>query len=91
MFISKWWSGCASDKYKTICNGFLDHPFNSDVVMTDIGFDITEDMAIQGTTLCIPLFTKGKSQISHREVKTSRELSSLQIHVECAIEQIKHY
>lgn len=32
MFISKWWGGCASDKYKTICNGFLDHPFNSDVV-----------------------------------------------------------
>ena len=59
--------------------------------MADSGFDNTEDMAIQGITLCTPLFTKGKSQVSHREVKISRELSSLQIHVECAIEQIKHY
>ena len=38
--------------------------------MTDSVLDNTEDLAIQGTTLCIPLFTKGKLQVSHREVKT---------------------
>ena len=59
--------------------------------MADRGFDITEDLALGGTTLCIPPFTKGKSQLSQREVETSRKLSSLQIHVEHAIGQIKHY
>ena len=35
--------------------------------------------------------TKGKSQLSQREVEMSRALSSLQIHVERAIGRIKHY
>ena len=59
--------------------------------MADRGFDITEDLALRGTSLCIPPFTKGKSQLSQREVETSRVLSSLRIHVERAIGRIKHY
>ena len=38
---------------------------HGDVVMADSGFDITEDLALRGTTLCIPPlanhnFPKGK-------------------------------
>ena len=91
IFISKCWGGRASDKHITSCSGFLDHLINGDVVMADRGFDITEDLALRGTTLYIPPFTKGKSQLSQREVETSRKLSSLRIHVERAIGRIKHY
>ena len=61
------------------------------MVMADRGFDITEDLALRGTSLCIPPFTKGKSQLSQREVETSRVLLSLRIHVERAIGRIKNY
>lgn len=91
IFISKCWGGRASDKHITSHCGFLDQLINGDVVMADRGFDITEDLALRGTSLCIPPFTKGKSQLSQREVETSRVLSSLRIHVERAIGRIKHY
>ena len=91
IFISKCWGGRASDKYITSHSGFLDHLIYGDVVMADRGFDISEDLALRGTTLCIPPFTKGKSQLSQREVEMSRALSSLRIHVERAIGRIKHY
>ena len=38
IFISKCWGGHASDKYITICSGFLGHLINGDVVMADRGF-----------------------------------------------------
>ena len=91
IFISKCWGGRASDKHITSQCGFLDLLINGDMVMADRGFDITEDLALRGTSLCIPPFTKGKSQLSQREVETSRVLSSLRIHVERAIGRIKNY
>jgi len=53
IFISKCWGGCASDKHITAHSGFLDHLIIGDVVMANRGFDITEDLALQGTTLCL--------------------------------------
>ena len=50
-----------------------------------------EDLALRGTALAIPPFTKGKSQLSQREVEPSRELSRVRIHVERAIGRIKHF
>ena len=91
IFISKCRGGHASDKHITAHSGFLDHLIIGDVVIADRGFEITEDLALRGATLCIPPFTKGKSQLSQREVETSRVLSSLRIHVERAIGRIKHY
>jgi len=44
-----------------------------------------------GAALANPLFTKGRSQLSQREVETSRELSHVRIHVEQAIGKIKHF
>ena len=64
---------------------------HGDLVLADRGFDIVEDLALRGMTLAIPPFTKGKSQLSQREVETSRELSRVRIHVERAIGRIKHF
>ena len=59
--------------------------------LVDRGFDNAEDLALHGTALAIPPFTKGESQLSQREVETSRALSHVGIHVERAIGRIKHY
>lgn len=91
IFISKCWGGRASDKLITSKSGFLDHLIHGDLILADRGFDITEDLALRGSTLAIPPFTKGKIQLSQREVETSRELSRERIHVERAIGWIKHY
>lgn len=91
IFVSKCWGGRASDKLITSKSGFLNHLIHGDLILADRGFDITEDLALQGSTLAIPPFTKGKTQLSQREVETSRELSRVRIHVERAIGRIKHY
>ena len=64
---------------------------HGDLILTDRGFDITEDLALHESILTIPPFTKGKIQLSQREVETSREMSHVRIHVERAIGRIKHY
>ena len=61
------------------------------MVLADRGFDISEDLALRGVTLAIPAFTKGKPQLSKREVEISRVLSNVRIHVERAIGHIKCY
>lgn len=51
--------------------GFLDKISHGDLVLADRGFDIAEDLGLRGASLAIPAFTKGKPQLSQREVETS--------------------
>ena len=90
-FISKCWDGRVSDRFLTANSGLLRHLKHGDLVIADRGFDIADDLALVGATLAIPPFTKGKPQLSQREVEFSRGLSSLRIHVERAIGRIKNY
>ena len=91
IFVSKCWGGRASDKHITAHSGFLRRLMHGDLVLADRGFDIAEALACYGATLAIPPFTKGKPQLSSREVETARELSSVRIHVERAIGRLKKY
>ena len=67
IFVSKCWGGRASDKTITSKCGFLDRLLNGDVVLADRGFDIVEDLALWGSALAIPPFTKGKSELSQKK------------------------
>ena len=91
IFVSKCWGGRVSDKHLTAQSGFLSHLEHGDLVLADRGFDIADDLALHGASLVIPPFTKGKKQLSQREVETSRALSSVRIHVERAIGRLKHF
>ena len=71
--------------------GFLDKIVHGDLVLADRGFDIAKDLGLRGASLAIPAFTKGKPQLSQREVETSRKLSNVRIHVERAIGRMKCY
>jgi len=46
---------------------------------------------MRGASLAIPTFTKGKSQLSSKEVETARELSRVRIHVKRAMGRLKNY
>ena len=91
IYISKCWGGRVSDKHLTRNSGFLEHIQHGDIVLSDRGFDISDELALIGASLAIPPFTKGKSQLSQREVERSRALSHVRIHVERAIGRIKYY
>lgn len=76
------------DKVITQCCGFLQKIENGDQVMADRGFNI-EDLAMCGAKLLIPAFTRGKQQLTAREVETTRRLARLRIHVERVIGQMR--
>ena len=91
MFLSSGWGGRVSDKQITIKSGFLDKVQQGDLVLADRGFLIRGDLQQRGAVLKIPSFTKGKKQLSAKEVDESRLLSRVRIHVERVIGRLKTY
>jgi hypothetical protein len=88
-FISKAWGGRTSDKYLTEQSGLLDNLIPGDLVLADRGFTIHDSVGLHCAEVKVPLFTKKKKQLSHREVDMSREISHVRIHVERVIGMIK--
>ena len=81
-FISDGWGGRASDKHVTMMSKFVKKLLPGDIVLADIGFDIGELIAMEGAKLHIPAFTRGKNQLSGKEVEHSRKIFNVRIHVE---------
>ena len=90
-FVSSLYPGSISDKELTRRCGILDLLEPGDSVMADRGFDIEEDLALRGVRPNIPPFLRGKTQLSKKELITTRRIASLRIHVECAMERIKNF
>lgn len=90
-FLSKCYGGRISDKELTAKSGFYNKLEYGDLVMADRGFLIEEELSVHGASLAIPPFTRGKKQLSQREVESARRLSRSRIHVERAIERIKNF
>lgn len=88
-FLSRCWGGRVSDKILTQESGFLSLLEPGDVILADRGFTIHEDFIAYGAKLIIPAFTRGKGQLSQREVETSQQLSRVRIHVERVIGLMK--
>ena len=90
-FVSRAFGGRASDKVITKKSGFLDMLEHGSVVLADRGFLIGEELAACGAALVIPDFTRGKTQLSAREVERSRKISRVRIHVERLMERLKNF
>ena len=72
-FVSKCWGGRVSDKELTQQSGFLDKLEPTDEVVADRGFLIADEVALRRAKLIIPAFTKGKQQLSQKEVEFTRQ------------------
>ncbi len=90
-FISRAWGGRISDRQLTVKSGLLNLLENDDVVLADRGFKIYDVLAEKGAKLFIPSSTKNKSQLSAEEVRQSRNMSKVRVHIERAIRKIKTY
>ena len=90
-FISALFPGSISDKALTRQSGLLDLLQPGDSVMADRGFDIEDDLMLRGVHLNIPPFLRGKTQLSEKELISTRRIATLRIHVERAMERIKNF
>ena len=82
-YVSNLYAGSISDKELTRCSGILDLLEQGDSVMADRGFEIQDDLTLQGVKLNIPPFLKGKSQLTESELVETRRIASIRIHVVC--------
>ena len=91
-FLSQCWGGRVSDKTLTQESQFLQLLEYGDVVLADRGFTVNDDIRLHGAKLEIPAFTRGKVQLTQRDVEVSKKLSQVRIHVERVIGLLQiHY
>ena len=74
--------GRVSDKHITENSGVLRKLLPGDIVLADRGFDIADSVGFYQAKLYIPAFTKGKKQLFAQEVKETRKIANVRIHVE---------
>ena len=79
-----------SDKNLTQQSGFFEYIEPGDTILADRGFTIADDIAVHGGKLEIPAFTRGKSQLSQREVEVSKQLDDSDSCRTSPKEQIHH-
>ena len=60
-----------------------------DAVLADRGFDRSDSVGSYCSTLKIPAFTRGKSQLSGIEAEETRKIANVRIHVERVIGNIR--
>ena len=96
-FVSEVWSGNISDRQITFDSGFLDYIEEGDEVMADRGFTIRDLLLERNAKLNIPPFTRACPQrargrkLSSQEIRKTREIATLRIHVERAIGRMKTF
>ena len=87
-FVSKCYGGRASDVQVVKESGFHTSQFHmpGDQILADRGFTLLDEFAAGSSSeLLIPAFTKGKKQLSAKEVEVSRKIASVRIHIERVI------
>uniref|UniRef100_A0A1X7UL42 DDE Tnp4 domain-containing protein n=1 Tax=Amphimedon queenslandica TaxID=400682 RepID=A0A1X7UL42_AMPQE len=57
--------------------------------MADHGLNFGDDLAMCGAELLIPAFSRGKKQLSTREVEFTRRLARVRIHFERVIGHLR--
>ena len=92
-FISQAWD--EESKWCWYCNGVRFYQrnihFHGDQILADRGFTLRDEFAAGcGVKLIIHSFTKGKKQLSSKEVETLRQIATVWIHVQRVIVLIKN-
>nr|XP_034308303.1 uncharacterized protein LOC105330058 [Crassostrea gigas] len=93
-FVSKLYGGNVSDRFITEDSGFLNFVEEGDDIMADRGFTIRDLLTDKKATLNIPPFTRKcpwgkKKRLNVNEIKQTRKIAKLRIHVERAIQRLK--
>ena len=90
-FVSDLFGGLASDRQIVASSGILDLLEPGDSVMADRGFEIQDLLVSKKASLNISPFMRCKDQLDPDEEDETRQIASVRIHVERAIERIKNF
>jgi hypothetical protein len=93
IYVSEGWGGRASDKTITLSSDdLLQWLQRDDLVMSDKGFLIGQELAQRNIRLVMPTF-KGsdRSQFTNHEIERSEKVSKARVHVERLIGRIKNF
>ena len=91
-FISQLYTGSVSDREITERCGILKMPFQAgDTVMADKGFDIQDLLDPISVKLNMPPFLHMQDQMPAQDVVETQQIAAERIHVERAINKIKHF
>ena len=91
-FLSPAWGGRATDNHIVRQSGFIHSKYHEfgDQILADRGFTLVDDFAVAcQAELVIPSFTKGKKQLSAKEVENTRKIANIRIHIERVIGNLK--
>lgn len=61
-----------------------------DVVLADRGFNVAESVGLMCAEVKIPAFTRGKKQLSARDVESTRKIAHCRVHVERLIGLVRN-
>ena len=89
--VSDLYGGHCSDKVIVEHCGILQLLEEGDAVISDRGFEIQDLLASKKVYLNIPPFMRSKDQLNPDEEDETREIASVCIHVEWAIERVKNF
>ncbi|KAK3083832.1 hypothetical protein FSP39_003835 [Pinctada imbricata] len=90
-FVSDLYTGSTSDKQITNLSGIVDLCEEGDAIMADKGFLISDLTTPKGVDLIIPPFKSKKKAFTPREVRQTKDIANLRIHVERQMERIKNF
>ena len=88
-FVSKCYGGRTSDKYITLNSGIMHYADPTDQWMADRGFLVRVELLEKGVDLVVPPGAKGHEQMLPTNVKKTKDIANLRIHVEKAIQRMK--
>ena len=89
IFVSDVWGGRATDKAITLDGNLIDLVEPYDVVLADRGFLVRDEFAVLNVKVVTPHFTRGRKQMTRKEVQESRRISRVRIHVERVIGRVR--
>ena len=90
-FVSEFFGGRTSDRITVTQSRFLDFIDPGDQIMADRGFQIKEVLLTKGAELILPPAAKGASQMTSGQVKITKTVANVRIHVERVIRRIKTF
>lgn len=90
-FVSEFFGGRTSDRVVVTASRFLDFIEPGDQVLADRGFPLREILLTKNAELILPPAAKGTSQMTNAQVKKTKTVANVRIHVERVIRRMKHF